>query len=251
MVADAQGITCPKCGHENDASAMNCANCRINLEWALKEKDRWAAPEEQDQWAARREQSAAERATEARPIVAEGQKFGIRAAAYVIDCVIIFIVGYVVGSALGVVYGVFFALCGHEFTFNEARLDMITMPLNLALYVTYFTAFEWLGGASPGKLILGMRVVKEDSTACDFPAALLRALMRFIDGLFFGVVAAVTMKAPFYQRLGDSAAKTIVVKATSHLVKQPRPGWMFLLAAALYLAVLAGAIGLETLIATF
>jgi uncharacterized RDD family membrane protein YckC len=223
MVADAQGITCPKCGHENDASAMNCANCRVNLEWALKEKDRWAAPEEQDQWA----------------------------AAYVIDCVIIFIVGYVVGSALGVVYGVFFALCGHEFTFNEARLDMITMPLNLALYVTYFTAFEWLGGASPGKLILGMRVVKEDSTACDFPAALLRALMRFIDGLFFGVVAAVTMKPPFYQRLGDSAAKTIVVKATSHLVKQPRPGWMFLLAAALYLAVLAGAVGLETLIATF
>lgn len=32
-------ILCPKCGHQNDPSAMNCANCRINLEWALENWD--------------------------------------------------------------------------------------------------------------------------------------------------------------------------------------------------------------------
>lgn len=29
-------IVCPKCGHENDDQAMNCADCGINLEWALE-----------------------------------------------------------------------------------------------------------------------------------------------------------------------------------------------------------------------
>jgi hypothetical protein len=29
-------ITCPRCSYENEDSAMNCANCRINLQWALE-----------------------------------------------------------------------------------------------------------------------------------------------------------------------------------------------------------------------
>jgi hypothetical protein len=29
-------ITCPKCGHENSDSAMNCSRCRINLQWAVE-----------------------------------------------------------------------------------------------------------------------------------------------------------------------------------------------------------------------
>lgn len=29
-------IACPRCGTENDDQAMNCANCRINLRWALE-----------------------------------------------------------------------------------------------------------------------------------------------------------------------------------------------------------------------
>jgi uncharacterized protein YbjQ (UPF0145 family) len=29
-------ITCPKCGYENEEFALNCANCRVNLKWALE-----------------------------------------------------------------------------------------------------------------------------------------------------------------------------------------------------------------------
>ncbi len=28
-------IKCPKCGHDNNDDASNCANCHINLKWAL------------------------------------------------------------------------------------------------------------------------------------------------------------------------------------------------------------------------
>jgi len=29
-------VTCPKCGTENPADAMNCKNCRVNLKYALE-----------------------------------------------------------------------------------------------------------------------------------------------------------------------------------------------------------------------
>jgi hypothetical protein len=32
-------VTCPKCGTENPATAMNCMNCRINLQYALEHRD--------------------------------------------------------------------------------------------------------------------------------------------------------------------------------------------------------------------
>lgn len=28
-------VICPRCGHENPFAAMNCANCKINLDWAM------------------------------------------------------------------------------------------------------------------------------------------------------------------------------------------------------------------------
>lgn len=37
----AQTILCPRCGHENALSAVNCSSCRINLEFASTHKDEW------------------------------------------------------------------------------------------------------------------------------------------------------------------------------------------------------------------
>ena len=32
-------VICPKCGTENSSSAVNCKECRINLEWAAENFD--------------------------------------------------------------------------------------------------------------------------------------------------------------------------------------------------------------------
>lgn len=32
-------ITCARCGHENEESAVDCADCGINLEWAMRDAD--------------------------------------------------------------------------------------------------------------------------------------------------------------------------------------------------------------------
>ena len=101
----------------------------------------------------------------------------------------------------------------------------------------YFMVFEWLYGATPGKVILGIRVVMEDGRPCSLGAALIRDLLRLIDGLFFGIPAYVTMKEPLLQRIGDKAAKTVVVGAKDTFIRQAPEWWWFIVAAAIYLGI--------------
>lgn len=72
----------------------------------------------------------------------------------------------------------------------------------------------WVGGASAGKLVLGMRVVRDTGERAGFFSGLVRELAYFIDALFFGLVAKSLMDgSPLQQRLGDQWAKTVVVHA--------------------------------------
>ena len=105
----------------------------------------------------------------------------------------------------------------------------------MVLSIVYFTIFEWLYGATLGKLILGLRVVKESGEPCDFRVSFVRALYRFIDGLFFGIPAYRSMKSPLYQRIGDKKAQTVVVGSKEPIIQAPRAWWWFLVATVLYL----------------
>ncbi|MGD1996958.1 MAG: heavy metal-binding domain-containing protein [Anaerolineae bacterium] len=42
-------IVCPKCGRENDDTATNCANCKVNLKWALGNPDQFVADTEEQE----------------------------------------------------------------------------------------------------------------------------------------------------------------------------------------------------------
>jgi hypothetical protein len=66
---------------------------------------------------------------------------------------------------------------------------------------------------------------------------LIRALFRFIDGFFFGIPAAVTMRPPLQQRHGDRAAKTLVIRHADVAEAVRRPWWRLLAASGLHFAV--------------
>jgi uncharacterized RDD family membrane protein YckC len=81
---------------------------------------------------------------------------------------------------------------------------------------------EWLypawfevacSGATPGKRMLGIRVLSDDGTPVRWPAALTRNLLRAADFLpflyFLGFLSMVTSRD--FKRLGDLAADTLVV----------------------------------------
>jgi uncharacterized RDD family membrane protein YckC len=85
----------------------------------------------------------------------------------------------------------------------------------------YFALFEWLWhGQTPGKWLLGIRVIQWQGTSISFFQALGRNLVRVVDGLPFlflggllpGVVGfGVAASNRFQRRLGDFAAGTLVV----------------------------------------
>lgn len=81
------------------------------------------------------------------------------------------------------------------------------------VYLAYFIAWEAVFGATPGKLLLGIRVVGIEGRPITLRAALIRNLVRVADALpvlyllgGFSVLATTNS-----QRLGDIAAGTVVI----------------------------------------
>jgi uncharacterized RDD family membrane protein YckC len=72
-------------------------------------------------------------------------------------------------------------------------------------------------GQSPGKRIMGIRVVRNDGSPVDPGSSLLRNLLRFADTfMFLCPIALVTMSASRgFRRLGDWAAGTLVIYASA------------------------------------
>jgi len=75
--------------------------------------------------------------------------------------------------------------------------------------------FSWMEGKhgqTPGKRVLGVRVLGTELAPCGFGRALVRNLLMIVDGLFNGMVGAMIIAmTKNQQRLGDIAAKTIVI----------------------------------------
>jgi len=83
------------------------------------------------------------------------------------------------------------------------------------LFFGYFIFFEWrFEGRTPGKRVLGIRVVRDGGFPLDFTAAVVRNVVRILElGLGFYAISAVsTLISPLNRRLGDFAAGTIVVR---------------------------------------
>jgi uncharacterized RDD family membrane protein YckC len=61
--------------------------------------------------------------------------------------------------------------------------------------------------------MVGIRVVDEEGDQVGVSAAVIRNLLRLVDGLFLYLVGAIfAWSSPLGQRLGDRAASTIVVR---------------------------------------
>ena len=92
----------------------------------------------------------------------------------------------------------------------------ITDPLCLAFLAVmflYFVVLEGLAGATLGKRLLGLRVVKEDGSKPGLPKSAARNLLRLVDGLpalnLVGVV--LILRSAERARFGDRVSGTRVV----------------------------------------
>jgi uncharacterized RDD family membrane protein YckC len=83
------------------------------------------------------------------------------------------------------------------------------------LFFGYFIIFELLwNGQTPGKRLMGIRVVRDGGFPIDLSGAVVRNVVRMLEaGLGFYLISAIsTLASPLNRRLGDIAAGTLVVR---------------------------------------
>ena len=95
-----------------------------------------------------------------------------------------------------------------------ASLNGLPALIFFVLVVLYYMILEGYLGQTLGKMLCGIKVVREDTEeAPGLGAAAIRTVLRLIDGLFGYLVAfIVVLVSEKRQRLGDMAAHTLVVR---------------------------------------
>lgn len=142
---------------------------------------------------------------------------GSRAAAAIVDQIIIWLVMLGVFTLLAILYS---ALAGGGLINGLDRVFgswvMAAMYLGgFALSWGYFVFFEALSdGQTPGKKMFGLRVVQDGGYSISFGASAVRNLVRVLDaqpGFFYFVGMASAIFSRTSKRVGDIVAGTIVV----------------------------------------
>jgi uncharacterized RDD family membrane protein YckC len=113
------------------------------------------------------------------------------------------------GLVFGVLYAVIAMLFGTVTSVGPANWSGSMPALPGVLYgvivVLYYVLLEGYLGQTVGKMVLGIKVVREDNG--EVPG------LRIVDGLFSYLVAFITVLiSGKNQRLGDMAAHTLVVR---------------------------------------
>jgi uncharacterized RDD family membrane protein YckC len=95
-----------------------------------------------------------------------------------------------------------------------ASLSGVAALASFVLVFAYFIVLEGYLGQTLGKMLLGIKVVREDTGGVPgIKGATIRTVMRLIDGLFAYLVAFIAVLASQKnQRLGDMLANTLVVR---------------------------------------
>jgi len=128
-----------------------------------------------------------------------------RAMAVILDLLL-------VGPLVWAVMAEIFSSVSERMMLHEGRMVeflLLCQPVNIA----YHALCEAAAGATLGKWILGLRVLRADGSRLTIGAAILRNLLRPLEGegmfLLGGLVMA---NSPRRQRLGDLLGRTIVVQ---------------------------------------
>ncbi len=101
--------------------------------------------------------------------------------------------------------------------FSDASFGA-TQAVGLGLQVLLLVLLQGLLGWTPGKLLTGIRTVREDGRPAGIGRAALRWVLLIVDGQpcglpLVGLITGLTTKG--HRRVGDMAAKTFVVRAAA------------------------------------
>jgi uncharacterized RDD family membrane protein YckC len=140
------------------------------------------------------------------PVAMEVHVTGRRVLATIVDAIVLSVFFWIMSLLFGTTTAE-----GAQVGFSLSGLPAL---FSFVVVFAYFMLLEGYLGQTLGKMLLGIKVVREDTGGVPGlgPAAL-RTLLRIIDGLFFYLVAFISVLATQKnRRLGDMAANTLVVR---------------------------------------
>ena len=218
---------CMQCGTPAAPDAKFCESCGANL---IAERASQAPPQE----ASQEEPSTAPAATAAvtapaptapaptfqAPYAAASpyQGVAIRFVAILIDVIILVIITGIITAPLN---APIVTVTVSEGVWNTATapnpLSWLAGGVSLLIWFVYFVLLEGSYGQRVGKMLVKIKVVREDGTKIDYTDAVVRTVLRIIDAIPFVVPyllgAIFIWTSDKKQRLGDRTAHTVVVKA--------------------------------------
>ena len=140
------------------------------------------------------------------PVALEVHVTGRRILATIVNAIIFSIFYWVLAMLFGST-----SVEGRSFSFSLGALASL---LYVGGIFAYYLFMEGYLGQTVGKMLLGIKVVREDTGGVPgLGAAALRTVLRIIDGILFYSVAFVSgLATQKNRRLGDMVANTLVVR---------------------------------------
>ena len=92
------------------------------------------------------------------------------------------------------------------------RYWLISLAIELPLGFLYFTSFNGSRGATPGKQLLGLRIVREDGSPLGYGRAFLRRAAELVSALTLGAGYLMVAFHPEKRALHDLLAGTRVIR---------------------------------------
>jgi uncharacterized RDD family membrane protein YckC len=146
----------------------------------------------------------------ATPVQLDTAGVALRFVAILLDAVIVL---FPLSIVVGILTGGTYSESGPGYWNGGVNVAGNAIWFWLALALGYYILCEALTGRTLGKRLVGIRVVDEEGDEIDLAGAVIRNLLRLVDGLFFYLVGALfAFSSPRGQRLGDRAAHTVVVR---------------------------------------
>lgn len=131
--------------------------------------------------------------------------FGARAGASIVDTVLFYVASFVLGATIGSLVYLIYGDVGDPALF--ILIDFIVYPLYLGVY-WWFYATGW----SPGRALVGVRIVDSAGQRPGARRGLGRLLMSAISGLALGIGYLAMLWSPQKQTWHDAAAGTYVIR---------------------------------------
>jgi uncharacterized RDD family membrane protein YckC len=195
-------MECPFCHSQTSAYTKRCGSCGGVIPPAqhLLEESGIVAPETADPGGA----PEVEQDFDSCRMATLGDRF----IAFVLDAMFLFGVFAVVDAWAFMRWG---TVEGAELKLTTASL-LIAESLSAVIFFVYFWLLEAGFGATLGKALVGIRVIRT-SERNPLAAFAIRNLLRIVDGFGFYLVGAVVAGcSKFRQRLGDACAGTAVIE---------------------------------------